>query len=312
MRDLTGASRGDMQIKDLQWFIRTVELGSIHSAARELEISQPALSKSLRRLETALGVRLLERTPRGVAPTEVGRALAARTRTLDEWLHDTRILVEDYKTGSVGELRVGAAPMIVDPLLSGVLATFMKDGPPARFYTNVQLTQHLLQQLEAGDLDFAIGSVLPNHVPASVNYIDLGFQHHYVVGRADHPLRSRPFTIRDLRAQPWVVSSSPTLRAWVEEMFHDENLDMPQVFIQSNVSPGLFSSLFSHSDVLTLMTSDSLNGSLGKGLAPLPAPAPVWSLQLALFWRRTAYFSNLKEQFRLRILEAFARRREAG
>lgn len=301
-----------MQIKDLQWFAKTVEFGSIHAAAREMQISQPALSKSLRRLETTLGVRLLERTARGVAPTEVGRALLARALGLEEWLHGTRILVEDYKVGSIGELRIGAAPTIVDPLLSSVLATFMTEGPAARFYTNVQLTQHLLQQLEAGDLDFAIGSVLPNQVPAGVNHLDLGVQQHYVVGRADHPLMHASFTVRDLQAQPWVVSSSLTLRGWVEDMFRKEGLEMPSVFIQSDVSPGLFSSLFSNSDVLTLMTSDSLNGSLGKGLAPLPAPAPTWALQLGLFWRRTAYFSNLKEQFRLRIIEAFAKRQAGG
>jgi len=297
-----------MQIKDLQWFIKTVEFGSIHAAARALQISQPALSKSLRRLETTLGVRLLERTSRGVAPTEVGRAVAGRTQMLDEWLHGTRILVEDYKAGSVGELRIGAAPMIVEPMLSNVLATFMVSGPPARFYTNVQLTQHLLQQLEAGDLDFAIGSVLPNRVPATLNHIDLGLQRHYVVGRVGHPLAQAAFTVQDLRALPWVISSSPTLRGWVEEMFREKNLDLPPVFIQADVSPGYFPSLFSQSDVLTLMTSDSLDSMLGQGLAPLPAPAPVWSMQLGLFWRRTAYFSSLKERFRLRIIEAFAQR----
>ncbi|MVW77831.1 LysR family transcriptional regulator [Bordetella sp. 02P26C-1] len=300
-----------MQIKDLQWFIRTVELGSIHSAARELEISQPALSKSLQRLEAMLGVRILERTPKGVEVTEVGLALVERARMLEDWLRGTRMLVEDYKAGAAGELRIGAAPTIVDPMLSGVLATFVLEGPPARFYTNVQLTQHLLQQLETGDLDFAIGSIMPGQMPAALNHIKLGLQRHYIVGREGHPLMRQSFTIADLQEQPWVVSSNSTLRGWVENMFHQQGLAMPRVFIQSDVSPGLFSSLFERSDVLTLMTTDSLNGSLGKGLRPLPKPAPTWSLQLGLFWRRSAYFSNLKELFRRRVIEAFdARPRE--
>src|SRR5690606_34160860 len=129
--------------------------------------------------------------------------------------------------GCAGELRIGAAPTIVDPLLSSVLATFMLEGPPARFYTNVQLTQHLLQQLDAGDLDFAIGSIMPKQVPSTLNHIDLGLQRHFIVGHEEHPLMHQHFTIPDLRDQPWVVSSNPTLRGWVEDMFHHENLELP-------------------------------------------------------------------------------------
>lgn len=297
-----------MQIRDLQWFKKTIERGSIHSAALDMKISQPALSKSLQRLEASLGVRLLERTSRGVSPTAVGRALAERTSTLEEWLDGTRMMVEDHKAGSAGEMRIGAAPTIVDPLLSSVLASFVLNGPPVRFHTTVQLTQHLLQQLEAGDLDFAIGSVMPNQVPASLNYIDLGVQRHYVVGRSGHPFVQTPFTIQDLHAKPWIVSSNSTLREWVVEMFRSEGLALPRVFIESDVSPGLFSTLFNQSDVLTLMTSDSMGGVLGKGLVTLPEPAPIWSLKLGLFWRRTAYISTLKEQFRMRVIDAFEKR----
>ena len=73
-----------MQLKDLQAFQTIAEMGNLHHAAHALGVTQPALTKTVQRLETALGVRLLERTARGVALTSIGRTLVARSRTLGQ------------------------------------------------------------------------------------------------------------------------------------------------------------------------------------------------------------------------------------
>ena len=168
-----------------------------------------------------------------------------------------------------------------------------------------------MQQLENGELDFAIAAVAPQ-VPAAFNCTVLGRQNSYVVVRKGHPLLRGRFTIADMAGQPWVLPpSNIALRAWVETLFHEHGIEAPQAFLQSDASPAAFGPLVRASNLLTVMTADSLSGLQGAGLTALPAPAPVWTLQLGLFWRRSAYFSSLMKQFGEQVVQVF-RSRQAG
>src|SRR5258705_11931080 len=69
-----------MRLSQIRDFLAVVESGGIRAAARELGVSQPAITRSVRRLEAELHTRLLQRTPTGVVPTQAGRAFLARAR----------------------------------------------------------------------------------------------------------------------------------------------------------------------------------------------------------------------------------------
>jgi DNA-binding transcriptional LysR family regulator len=295
-----------MQLKDLHYFARAAELGNLHAAAESLGLTQPALSKAIRRLETGLSVVLLERTARGVAATAAGLALLARSREFAQLEESTRSEIRDLKTGQTGELRIGCVPAIVEPVLTPVLASFLADGLPVRFQAHVQLSGMLLQQLEVGELDFAIAAVSPSIAP-SLNCMVLGQQRSYVVARTGHPLLRRRFERAELAQQPWVLPpANISLRAWVESALAACGASAPIAFLQADASPAVFASLVRMSNALTVMTTDSLRGTMGKGLRALPPPAPDWELQIGLFWRRTAYFSASMKTFRERVAAAFA------
>jgi LysR family tcuABC transcriptional regulator len=63
-----------VELRQLRYFVRVVELGSISGAAQDLELVQSALSQQISRLESELSTRLLQRSPKGVTPTEAGLA----------------------------------------------------------------------------------------------------------------------------------------------------------------------------------------------------------------------------------------------
>ena len=71
-----------MELRQLEYFCRVANTGSIHEAARRLNLSQPPLSYQIRQLEEELGVRLFERGSRGVTLTEAGKLLYARAESL--------------------------------------------------------------------------------------------------------------------------------------------------------------------------------------------------------------------------------------
>lgn len=297
-----------MQLKDLRTFQKIAELGNMHSAATALGVTQPALSKAVRRLEADLGVRLFERTARGVALTSMGRALYARNLTLTQLVDDIRTELDDLRTGQSGQLRIGTVPALVDSVVAPALVGLRAKRPGVSFQVQVQLSNALLRELTAGRLDLAL-CALQDYVPPDLAYSILGSQSSYVVARKDHPLLRKEFTLQHLAGCEWVLPPGDVgLRVWVERMFTSAGLPGPNLFIEADATPVVFASVVRSSDVLTVLTADSLCSSAAVGLQPLPMPAPTWKLPMGLFWRRAAYVSAPMRACREAIANRFADR----
>jgi DNA-binding transcriptional LysR family regulator len=97
---------------DLEYFVTIVERGSLGAAAEALGVSQPSLSKCIQRLERALGVPLLVRSARGIAPTGLGEHLLHRSRHLLAELDATRRAMRELAGGGVGSVRLGLSPSL--------------------------------------------------------------------------------------------------------------------------------------------------------------------------------------------------------
>src|ERR1044071_83847 len=101
-----------LRFRDLETFFAVVECGSMAKAAAQLGVTQPSVSETVASLESAFGVRLLERSPQGVAPTLYGQALLKRgLAALDELKQGQRDIsyLADPKAG---EVRIGWAPAV--------------------------------------------------------------------------------------------------------------------------------------------------------------------------------------------------------
>jgi DNA-binding transcriptional LysR family regulator len=295
-----------MQLKDLQAFAHIAEHGNLHAAADTMGLTQPALSKALRRLETELGVRLLERLPRGVALTAAGRLLHERSRSLTRLVDDTRMEIADLKTGQSGQLRVGAVPTILDSKLGPVLAKLLGGEEPLRFFVSVQLSGGLLRALQAGELDFALAAI-PKPVPDELSCLPLWRQETHIVARKGHWLQHSPCTLEQLSQQAWLLPPRGIMtRTWVEALFAQAGLDKPRVVVEADAPQGLLATLMRKSDLLSAMTVDTLASPMGAGLAALSAAQGPWVTPLGLFWRRAAYFSRPMERCRDRLLASLS------
>src|SRR5215471_11914924 len=99
-----------MEFRDLDYFSVLARHGNVGRAAEELGLSPPALSVSLKRLETTMKTRLFERTPKGVVLTVTGSALLAQIQRLRLAREDVLREVSDLSQGRSGHLRLGAGP----------------------------------------------------------------------------------------------------------------------------------------------------------------------------------------------------------
>ncbi len=136
-------------------FIRTAMLLNISQAARELNISQPAVTAAIQKLEEQFGVKLFLRHPRGLKLTQAGTKLY---QCLKE-LKDRSIQVENEMMRIQGEihgcLRLGASPTVGDYILPRLLGQFSKLYPDIRYSLQIGNNQQVFKQLNEGNIELA-------------------------------------------------------------------------------------------------------------------------------------------------------------
>ena len=145
-----------MRLRDLHVFATTVRLGSMAKAAKELGVSQPAVSEVIAELEHTLGVRLLDRVPRGVEPTVYGSALLRRSIAAFDELRQGIKEIEFLCDPTAGELRIGCPESIAAGYLQPVIARFTKAHPRVVLDVDTVNTQSFSPKLRERSLDLVL------------------------------------------------------------------------------------------------------------------------------------------------------------
>lgn len=208
-----------INLNHLYYFFEVARHGSFTRAARELLVSQSALSVQIRALETSLGARLFDRRSGGVVLTDAGqRAFAVAERVFA----DVDQLISDFRqsdrvlSGAVG---VGTVNSIGIYVLPDILTAYRAKFPDVRIHIDFRESERVMDQLIQGKTDLAI-------VPWERSYPDLNAlpltrQKLFIVGPPDHPLaRAEQVNPRDLEAHPFVgYHEGMHTRAMIDALF---------------------------------------------------------------------------------------------
>lgn len=128
-----------MKLSTLQALVAAIEDGSLRSAARRLNVSQPALTKMIRELEIELAAPMLVRTSQGVLPTAQGQVLFERARKVAKELQAATDQISQLGGNMRGELNIGAVPVAVMLLIPEALRTFGREFPDIRLRVSEEL-----------------------------------------------------------------------------------------------------------------------------------------------------------------------------
>jgi DNA-binding transcriptional LysR family regulator len=145
-----------MELRDVEYFAVVAKHRHIGRAAESLGLGQPALSKSLRRLELAAKTRLLVRTPKGVEPTAAGAALLSRIHRLRLAFDDVTQEVSDIGQGRVGHLRIGAIAGCVEYPLAPACRLIMQEAPELTVNVTADPVDVLIPLLLNGEFDLLV------------------------------------------------------------------------------------------------------------------------------------------------------------
>lgn len=191
-----------MELDQLRYFLQIADRGNFTRAAEDVMISQPALSRSIQKLEEELGQPVFERKTRSVSLTDAGTLLQARAQQVLSILEDTKAEITD--DGQSGRIRVGAIPTIAPYFLPEILQRFSAAFPKATLIVQESTTDVLLKSCTQGEIDLAIVA-LP--VPTKYLKIEELFKEELLlVLPLDHPLADKPkIHLRDVEPLPFVL-----------------------------------------------------------------------------------------------------------
>lgn len=143
-----------MELRQLRYFVRVVELGSMSRAALDLNLVQSALSQQISRLEGELSARLLQRTRKGVTPTEAGMAFFREAQLALRHAEQAGRAARQARLS--GTVSVGLAPTTVAVLGLPLMHAMRERYPDVRLHMVESLSGHLTQMLNARQLDLAV------------------------------------------------------------------------------------------------------------------------------------------------------------
>lgn len=197
-----------MKLQQLQALIALADGGGIRAAARMLELSQAAVSKTLRELEEEQRLPLLQRHASGARLTEAGRALLIHARQVAMQLERAHDELEALRGQRDARLCIGVTPWLVPTLLPEVVLRFRQRLPAIRLELFEGLLAVALPRLRDGQMDFAI-SPLFDPLAQEFHCQPLFSHGGRVFARNDHPaLRAQ--SLSELLEQDWVVNYSPS------------------------------------------------------------------------------------------------------
>ena len=284
-----------MELRDLEYFAVVAEQGNLGRAAEMLGLSQPALSKSIARLEDAMEVKLFRRTAKGMDLTAEGSLLLSRARELRQSLRNVAREVSDVSRGHAGHIRIGVGPNANDEFLLAAITELLRTEPRITMTVIVSDQDEIIPALHSGEVDVLVNLVHPKP-PTGLAYIPLREDQCVVSCARNHRLAGRPHVpLSELSNERWALGEPglPTNQI-LHQILRDNGLEPPRVALQTRALP-LRLEAAAKSDLL-VYTSRALAEQFGA-LQVLPVKELCWVRSVGVLHREEPYLSPAVRRF---------------
>ncbi|WP_407244742.1 LysR substrate-binding domain-containing protein [Klebsiella michiganensis] len=262
-----------IRLRHLHTFVAVAQQGTLGRAAETLNLSQPALSKTLNELEQLTGTRLFERGRLGAQLTLVGEQfLTHAVKVLDAL--NTAGQALNRKEGLNSDIvRIGALPTAALGILPSVIGQFHQQQKDITLQVATMNNTMLLAGLKSGEIDIGIGRMSDPELMSELNYELLFLESLKLVVRPGHPLLQETVTLSRVMEWPVVVSPKGTLpRQNAETLLQSQGCKIPSGCIET-LSASLSRQLTVDYDYVWFVPSGAVKDDLRRGLlAALPVP----------------------------------------
>ncbi|CAH0342014.1 pca operon transcription factor PcaQ [Rhizobium sp. CECT 9324] len=261
-----------IKFRHLQTFVEVARQKSVMKAAQLLNISQPAVTKTIRELEEVLGVAVFERDGRGIRITRYGEAFLKHAGAALTALRQGFDSVSHAVHADAPPIRVGALPTVSTRIMPRAMTLFLQEDIPARIKIVTGENAVLLEQLRIGDLDLVVGRLAAPEQMTGFSFEHLYSEQVIFCVRAGHPLLgegSAVFTALD-RYPVLMPTRASIIRPFVERYLIANGISALPTQIET-VSDSFGRAFVRNTDAIWIISAGVVASDLDDGtLASLP------------------------------------------
>lgn len=254
-----------LQTRRLEVFVKLCETRHMQTVAQAFNLTQPAISASLKILEEGASKVLFERTARGLQPTQASYDILYPVRRA---LNDLRRLDADVAAikGSLqGVVMVGALPLGRTRILPEAIVQLLEKHPGVRVATNESPFDLLALELRAGDVDFVFGALRADDYASDLQGEELLTEEMVILARNGHPLLAKRLQKEDLKGMSWVLPRADTpARLLLEAHFQRIGQPPPEPVVETG-DMAIIRGMLMRSDMLAVVSAHQLEYEIASG-----------------------------------------------
>ncbi len=261
-----------VKFRHLQTFVEVARQKSVAKAADILHVSQPAVTKTIRELEEALGVAVLERDGRGIRLTRYGEVFLRHAGAALTALRQGMDSVSQELFDAAPPVRIGALPTVSTRIMPRAMSMFLAEKTGSRTKIITGENAVLLEQLRVGDLDLVVGRLAAPEKMTGFSFEHLYSEQVVFVVRSGHPLLAGGQSIFDGFADYPVLmpTRGSIIRPYVEQFFIANGVANLPTQVET-VSDAFGRAFVRQSDAIWIISKGVVAGEIADGfLAALP------------------------------------------
>lgn len=284
-------------LRQVRYFVAVAESGSISRAARQLSVSQSAVTEAVKDLESDLGAALLERSGRGVSLTHRGQMFLRHASRILEAVADARRTLPGDDSPA-GELHLGASSVVAGYTLADLLARFRRAFPAVAVRAVEDSPEYLEHLLINGELDVAVMVVSRLREPAALEARTIEESAYRLWVALGHPLAAvKVVSLADIAAERQIMLSLDEIHETAEAFWRDHGL-RPTVAFRTRSVEAVRSLVATGAGIAVLPDLVYRPWSLeGDRIEARPMTEPLPPVRVGVVWRRGSRLSDAASRF---------------
>lgn len=292
----------NIELRELKYFITVAKLGTLTKAADALFVSQPALTKTIKKLESNIGAPLFQREKNQLFITDIGQELFNKAQSLINDYEDLWIYIDDVKNVERGRISIGLPPCTIPLLFHNTFLQYKSEHPNVSIHFTDNGREEVVKGLLSGDLD--LGFMVQDSPSEGIEEIPLFTSDMVAVVRDSHKLSSCPsIEIETLKEYPLCILQENYLMAQQMIIKCHQAGFTPNISC-SNSNCDFLIKLSQSSDQVAIVPRAIFLEKQYDGMKAVPF-SNGWPWILCMGWKKDNYMSYATKKLRAKIVEQF-------
>lgn len=291
-----------MEWEQLEYFQTLARMQHVTKAAKSLSITQPALSRSIARLENHLGVPLFDRQGRSISLNQYGHIFLRRVQAMMKEYTEGKEEIQALLKPDQGVVSLGFLHTLGTTLVPDLIGSFQQEYPNISFQLKQNHSYWLLERLKSGDLDLCLlASIKPEN---PIQWIKLWSEELFVFVPNDRPLASREsITLNEIAGERFILlKKGYALRMTVDELFEKANIQ-PNIMFEGEEATTAAGFVAAGLGISIL---PDLKGLDQSKITKIRVSWPECQRVIGIAWIKGRFLSPVAETFKQYVISHFS------